>query len=322
MSKKLQFVWIDDENRGQAFKTMKARLGVGGKFINVGKSNVNYLKDIATIKPDLIIVDHNLTNSDENIKKGSTIASLIREKHPEMAIICVTGQDPSKIDNLEGLSYEAVFEIDQLGKHYESILSIAKSFKKLNSDRPINIDEFIALLKAPKIERIKLENIIPMEIKENFEDKALFQNISHWITHILITRPGFLYNRLWSATYLGLTEKGFKKVEDMFEKAKYKGLFADQTKERWWKSSLIEILSKEIKTTGLPWEKGRSLSGITHHDYSKDYYTDNKEDLPEVVAYTDETCTEEYPMKKKYTVPHPKFDKLLYFEEIGMMKID
>jgi hypothetical protein len=27
-------------------------------------------------------------------------------------------------------------------------------------------------------------------------------------------------------------------------------------------------------------------------------------------------------MKLKYTVPHPKFDKLLFFEEIRMMKAD
>jgi hypothetical protein len=323
MTTKLKFVWIDDENREQAFKNMKSQLGIGGKFINVTKQNVDYLTDVDTLKPDLILVDHNLTNSREKMKKGSTIASFIRENHPEVAIACVTGQlSTQPIDNLEQLSYEAVFNVDELEKHYESMLSIAKSYRKLNSNKPTNTGELIALLKAPQDDKIKLEYIIPREIKENFKDRSLFQNMSHWIRNTLIARPGFLYDRLWTATYLGLTEKGFEKVEGIFKEAIYKGLFADKTKERWWKNRLIEILSKKVKTTGLPWQKGRSLPGINAHNYSKDYYSNNKEDLPEIVAYVDEMSNDQYPMKLKYTVPHPKFDKLLYFEEIRMMKID
>jgi hypothetical protein len=323
MSKKLKFIWIDDENRKRAFQNMKAELGVGGKFINVTENNIDYLKDINVIQPDLILVDHNLTKSQEIIRKGSTIASLIREKHQNLAIVCVTGQpDTEPIDNLEQLSYEAIFDVAELGKHYESILSIANSFRKLNSVKMSNIDDFISLLRAPKNDKLKLEYVIPRDIKENFDDKALFQNTSHWIRDILLTRPGFLYDRLWTATYLGLTEGGFAKVEEIFRGAKYKGLFADKTKERWWKTGVLEILSRKVKTAGLPWEKGRSLPGIIPRNFSKDYYSDYKEDLPEVVAYIDDTSPRQFPMKLKYTVSHPKFDKLLYFEEIRMMKVD
>ncbi|MEP7198103.1 MAG: hypothetical protein ABI851_16415 [Saprospiraceae bacterium] len=323
MNKKLRFIWIDDENREVSFQNMKAQLGIIGKFINITQANVDYLTDINKIKPDLILIDHNLTKSNDKIKKGSTIASLIREKHPDIAIACVTGQLMNKpIDTLEQSSYETVFNIDEIEKNYETMKSIANSYRKLIAGKPNNTTEFIALLNAPKVDKIKLEYIVPREIKDNFNDKALFKNTSHWIRNILIERPGFLYNRLWAATYLGLTERGFEKVEEIFKTAKYNGLFADKTKERWWKSKLLEILSKEVKTTGLPWQKGRSLKGINAHNFSKDHYTNNNEDLPEVVAYTDETSREQYPMKLKYTVPHPRFDKLLFFEEIRMMKLD
>jgi hypothetical protein len=209
-----------------------------------------------------------------------------------------------------------------LEDHYESMLSIAKSYRTLNLNIPNNTNDLISLLKSPEVDKIKLENVIPRELKENFNDRALFQNTSHWIRNTLMARPGFLYDRLWTATFLGLTKTGYEKVEELFKEARYKGLFADKSKERWWKSRLLEILSRKVKTSGLPWEKGRLLPGINAHNHSKDYYSDYQEDQPEVVAYIDETSEEQFPMKYKYTIAHPKFDKLLYFEEIRMMKVD
>jgi CheY-like chemotaxis protein len=323
MSNKLKFIWIDDDpEREEDSKNLEQQLGVRCKFIDVQPKNIDYLSPIAKIKPDLILVDHNLTEiGTGNIKKGSTVAALIRETHPNYAIACITGQS-EPIDAQQRLSYEAVFQYDDLENHYETMMAIARSFRKLNSNKPATLDELIDLLKAPEEDKIKLRNVLPQEIKENFEDDSLFLNISHWIQNILIKRPGFLYDRLWTATFLGLTEAGFNKVESLFQPAKYKGIFSDESKERWWKSKLLEILSKKVKTTGLPWEKGRALPEINSRNYSKDYYSSYKEDLPEIVAYSDETSEDQYPMKLKYTVPHPKYDKLLYFEEIRMMKVD
>jgi CheY-like chemotaxis protein len=322
MSKKLKFVWIDDEDREQHARNLEKQIGVRCIFLNVKPKMADYLSLIDESKPDLILIDHNLNMiGTGNIKKGSTVAQLIRETHPNFAIACITAQT-MPIDALQRSSYEAIFSLDDIENNYETMLSIAKSFKKLNTKGPTNVTELMVLLKVPKEDRIKIEHVLPNEIKENFEDKALFQNISNWVRTILIERPGFLYNRIWAATFLGLKETGFKKVENIFEPAKYKGLFADKSKERWWKSSLMEILSRNVKTIGLPWEKGRALPGINPQNHSKDYYSDYKEDLPEIVAYLDDSSNKQYPMKLKYTVPHPKFDKLLYFEEIRMMKAD
>ncbi|MCK9204427.1 MAG: response regulator [Bacteroidales bacterium] len=298
---KLKFLWIDDEDRSPAFENLKAQLKVEGKFINVTDEDSDYLTEIENIKPDLILIDHNLTETTGDIKKGSTLAAQIREKHPRFPIACITGQD-DPIDTQQKLSYEAIYKLHQIEHNYQSMKAIAQSFRKLNSSNPLNVNQLLNLIKLPELDRIRLESIMPQEIKENFEDKALFQNISHWIRNVLIARPGFLYDRLWTATYLGLTEPGFDRVEDLFKAAKYRGLFADNTSERWWKSKLLEVLSRKVKTTELPWEKGRSLPGINLHFYSKDYYSTNKEDQPEVVAYIDDSSDERYPMKLKYTV--------------------
>lgn len=323
MSKKLKFVWIDDEDRSKDAQNLEKQLRIKCVFLNVEPKNVNYLSAINETKPDLILIDHNLTDiGTGDIKKGSTIAALIREKHPRLAVACITGQQSDGMDSQQRLSYEAVFSLDEIKDHYQSMKSIASSFRKLNIGRPKTPDGLLKLLKAPEADIIKLKNILPKEIKENFSDHALFSNISHWIRKVLMERPGFLYDRLWASTLLGLNETGFKKVEKLFSAAKYKGLFCDESKERWWKSELLQILSKHVKSSSLPWEKGRNLPEVNSKNYSKDYYTDYKEDFPETVAFVDETSDNRAQMKLKYTVPHPRYDKLLFFEEIRMMKAD
>ena len=135
-----------------------------------------------------------------------------------------------------------------------------------------------------------------------------------------MAKPGFLYDRLWTATLLGIKEESFPKVESIFSGAKYSGIFADKGNERWWQSKLREILflkfpeSKEI----YPWKLGRQLPGIDETDYSKCHASG--EDFPETVAFTDEAAKKRVPMRLRYTVPHPGFEKSLFFEEIRMMK--
>lgn len=322
MSKKLKFVWIEDDvGREIASINLEKHLGVRCFFVNVQPANVDFLKLIENVKPDLILIDHNLTEIGTGaIKKGSTIAALIRERNPGYAIACITGQDSNSIDSQQRLSYEAVFNYDNIKDYYFTMKSIARSYRKMKSNPPKEINELFNLIKMPNEERNKLETILPYEIKENFNDPGIYANISHWIREVLMDRPGFLYDRLWTATLLGLNESGFKKVEKLFTTARYKGLFADESRERWWKSELIKILSKYVSGSALPWEKGRFLPKITNRNYSKDYYSDYKEEYPEVVAFIDETTNNRAQMKLKYTVPHPKFNKLLYFEEIRMMK--
>lgn len=324
MRRKLNFVWIDDDNnRNVASINLEKHLGIKCHFVNVKPTNVDFLSVIDKVKPDLILIDHNLTEiGTGSIKKGSTISALIREKNPTIAIACITAQDVLSIDSQQRMSYESIFSYDIITDSYLTMQSIALGYRKMKLNLPKDVSELLDLMKAPKEEQLRLETVLPAGIKENFNDQGIYTNISHWIRDVLFERPGFLYDSLWAATLLGLNENGFKKIEKLFAPAKYKGIFADNSKERWWKSELITILSKHVKTSGLPWEKGRKLPGIMARHYSKDYYTDFKEEFPETVAYLDETTMERAQMKLKYTVPHPKFDKLLFFEEIKMMKAE
>lgn len=324
MSKKLKFLWIDDnpELREPESKNMEKRLGVNIDFKDVKTNDLDkcLVVMLNEKQPDLILIDHKFDDNKTGIfKTGSTIAALIRDTWPTCPIICVTGINIDEVDSQKRSLYEAVLQFHDISKYDDTILSIAKSFKKISEIQPQNVNELLELLKAPSVENQKLETILPNYLKENFADKGLSTNLSNWIRNILIERPGFLYDKLWTSTLLGIKEDSFHKVEEFFKSAKYKGLFADNSKPRWWKASILEILSKKVKQPGLSFEKGRSLNRIEKKDYSKCYVDDT--DYPETVAFEDQTSfSKSYPMKLQNTVSHPAYSDMLFFEEIRLMK--
>ena len=321
----MQLIWIDDDpSRKADSNTLERTIGVSIKFENVKDKNLNaVLTQIMQEKlPDMIMIDHKLEDADSGIfNTGSTVAETIREKWPECPIVCITGAKKSEVDSRKLSLYEEVFEINKISKYGDAILSIAKSYNKIKKDRPKNADDVVKLLKTPGEDRDRLKSIMPHEVKVNFEDRGLLPILSQWTRKTLLGRPGFLYDRLWIATLLGVTKDGFKKIENLFTTAKYSGIFQNELQERWWKSRVLTILSRQIEQRGLPWQKGRMLPGLDKRDYSKCHASG--EDFPETVAFTDQTSTAKLaPMKLKHTTAHPDYTEMLFFEEIRMMKPD
>jgi hypothetical protein len=240
--------------------------------------------------------------------------------------VCVTVVGKKNIDLHKQSIYEDIFDFDNISSYDSTILSIAKSFQKLKikKNRPQNIDDFIKLLKVPEDDKERLIAVIPEKLKkkERFQDKSLLLTISRWVRQTLMAKPGFLYDRLWTATLLGIKEESLPKIEHIFSEAKYIGIFADEGKgkERWWQSKLKEILFSQFPESDeiYPWKLGRKLPGIAENDFSKCYYSG--EDFPETVAFTDEAANTRKSMRLRYTVSHPGFEKSLFFEEMRMMQ--
>jgi CheY-like chemotaxis protein len=329
MKNKLKFLWIeDDPKRIKESENIKERLKVDIKFINVkGKDLENELdKILSGHEPDLILMDHWLNDvKNKGFKKGSTAAEVIREKWPECPIVCVTGQELRDIDSHKKSIYEEVVGFDKISDYYSTFLSIANSFKEIKKNCPKDVNDFIKSLKAPEDDKNRLKSILPNELKskEMYQDKiGLLLNISKWVRHLLMKKPGFLYDRLWTATLLGLKEGSYKKVEHLFAKAKYNGIFSDENNERWWQSKVREILFLEFPESDsiYPWELGRKLPGIDKSDFSKCPHPERDHADPYTVAYTDEAAKERVQMCLRHTVSHPCFEKSLFFEEIRMMK--
>lgn len=323
--KKTTFLWIDDESeRITASKNLERSLNIKVIFEDVrGKNLAEILQRILSgERPDLVLIDHRLNKVSEGgiIQTGSTTAEIIREKWGDCPIICVTAVRLEDIELHKKSIYEELIQYSELSENYPLLIAFAKSFKLLGRKRPKNINGVMKLIKAPRADKARLAAIFPEELKKNYEDKSLLITISKWIRHTFIVKPGFLYDRLWAATLLGIKEHSFEKVQDDFENAKYKGIFADEGNQRWWQSRLREILyakfpTDEGKTT---WMLGRKLSGIMKRDYSACYVCN--EEFPETVGFTDETAHTAKQMHLRCSVPHPGFEKALFFEEIRMMK--
>jgi len=322
MSRKLRFIWIDDDpERESTATTLQERLGVKVAFKNAnGQDLLSLLSEIrGEAEPNLILMDHRFTET-ENQFVGSTAAEYLREKWPDCPIVCVTAAVLEEVDSHKSALYEQVIEIDKISNYYPILLSIAQSFKKLRRRHPKNTEQLTDYLKAPKDDRERLGAVITDEIKMSYEDKGSLLLISKWVRNTLLKRPGFLYDKLWAATLLGIKEESFHKAGQLFDKAKYSGIFAHKGEDIWWQTELRSILSSRVESDKvlLPWEMGRLLPDITPKDYSKCYKS--SEDFPETVAYIDESATDRAPMRLRDTDPHPRFDSALCLEENRMMK--
>lgn len=323
MRKKLQIIWIDDNpGRAEGATTMAQLLKAKVEFKDIKDKDLVKVLDamIAKQEPDLIIIDHNLEDADSGIfKKGSTAAAYIREVWPECPIICVSAVEIGQVDTQQKNLYEAFISIEEISDHYNQIKSIAMAYRLAKESRPRTINEILNLLDAPEIDRIKLASIMPTQLKENLEDTSIIVEIARWVNGTLLQRPGFIYDNLRVGTLLGLNCDGFEKIKKRFKSAKYTGLFENDSHEKWWKSQVLITLSELTDASGLPWEIGRTLKGLTEDDFSRCYASD--EDYPETVAFVDQSKTaNEEAMKLKYTTVHPDFESLLYFDDIRLMK--
>ena len=320
---RFKFIWIDDDPERIGVATnLGRRLKVDIEFTSLRKLNVEYVlaKILKKAQPDLVIIDHRLdTAASELIRTGFMSAAFIREKWPACPIICVTGIDKDNFNSQQHSLYQETYEISDISSHDTEILSIAESFKHLRLRKFKDIEMLLSVLKVPDDDKYKLASILPQEIKEHITDKNLAVHLSKWIRKTLFARPGFLYNRLWVSTLIGVKEESFKKVEYLFASSKYEGIFHNKSDQRWWKSEVLDILGTQVSAIGLPWEIGRFLPKIKKSDYSIDYV--NNEAYPETVAFVDQTIdSKQYPMRIKYTEPHPNYEDMLFFEKIRMMK--
>lgn len=321
MSTSKEMVWIDD-NSGRK----STAEDLGARFVDVRNADlVEKVEDLLRGRqPRLVILDHILdktATTNPLFQRGSTIAEAIKEKWPGCPVIGITNID--KIDDVDRrtrLTYDVLFPYYNFGKYLDRIESIEKGFALIAKRNPKNAAALVELLKPPNNEIVRLIAAFPDDLKEPSLDASVASSLYRWVDN-LMNRAGFLYDRLWAATLLGLHESGFAKVEKQFEKGKYTGNFSVNDDPRWWSGRLIELLYMLCPpTTGeFSWHTGRRLNGINKRSLYSCCYRCH-EDYPETVAYLDSESPERQPMHLKCTVLHPGFKRELYFEDIRMMK--
>ncbi len=331
MSEGFEFLWIDDdESRSQTAKNLEKKTGANVDFHNVAKKDI--AQEIAGFLHkgsfDLVIVDHRLYEaegalSDKLKSTGATAAEIIKDSNPGMPVVCVTKVDLNKdITFPQNLVYDASFNAARLNSQHPVFVAIAEGFRKVDREPPKDDNELLNLLDCPQVDRTRLLQILPKEVKTGIERKGYASVLWRWISDVLFARPGFLYDSMWTATLLGAKKRSFSNAKEKMGRAIYNGIFANRVQPRWWVSRLLEILYKNNPDDGEtdPRVLGRAYLDIPGQGYSK--CDISGKDLPDIVAFTDITNMKRRQVCLDFTEEHPAFQKLLFFEEMRIIKED
>jgi hypothetical protein len=299
----LRFVWIDDKKSKVEQYRPVIEAGVEGQktsleLIEVNSDLLGRLNEWCSANksrpPDLIIIDHIFTMSLPFGLKGSSVAHLLRSELPRVPMVCVTAMfDRANSFDQEDISeYTALFRYQHLNDRLEELSAIARDFPKLHPTTANAREHFISALKPPGRDRVDLNQILPDEFQSE-QHTTTEHRVARWIFDVFLRRPGFLYDRLYAATLLGLTVNGFSKVENKFDRAKYKGVFATNSEPKWWSSAVRKLLY-ELAGEGspdIPQYAGRSLPGISPADYSVCYVSKKTEPPPDAIVSADSTSS-------------------------------
>jgi hypothetical protein len=315
MSTSRKVFWIDDDS-----KRKRTADDIGADFINVHQKEIAKTVDklLKRAQPSLIILDHILdTTAGTNpfFQRGSTIAEALKEKWPTCPVVGVTNAD---IDLRTQRAYDELFPFSHFMDYLEQIEAMKRGFATIARFKARGPKDLLTLLKPPNDESDRLVGALPEDLKNSFRDASVASSLYAWVRK-LIDRRGFLYNTLWTATFMGLNAKGFEKVVTYFDKAIYRGVFSLDNDPRWWSSRLSEVLYKRSQPESgeMSWHLGRKLPGIKEEHYSRCHKC--KEYYPETVAYLDAASDHQRPMHLGCTVLHPRYKRELYFEDIRMM---
>lgn len=256
---KIKVLYVDDEIRDlNRYKKLFEK----SKYFDVNRLQIKSNTDIKAIRGkinknvDLILIDLKTRWT----ISGATLASDIRQNSPDYPLILFTKKDildegiPQRIraaltDILDNIVYK-----DNLRKSPEKIFrylyELGTGYKLLKNTKNKKWSNLLELLKAPKDDENELsEAKPPLEPNTSW---TIFL-IAKWINDVLLKYPGILYNSVYAATELGISEKAFlsEDVQKIFKNAKYDGIF--KYEDLWWKSRLYS-LAREIRN-----ENERSL---------------------------------------------------------------
>lgn len=329
MSKRLDFLWIDDDKSREVTATnLEKNAGVKVYFYNFAGEDlagrIGHL--LQEHSPDMVIVDHNLDRTigplrDNLTSTGASVAEVIKDSHPQIPVVCVTKFDPIRdMTFMQQSAYDEIFSATHLTHQNPVLVAIAEGFRNIHC-RPIkDEDEFLSSLGCPEVDLTRLVQVLPTEIKTGFGDRGYASVLWRWMRGVLFARPGFLYDSMWAATLVGVTNNSFLKTREMMEPAIYSGPFANEIEPRWWPSKMLEVLYKNSpdREQKDPRLLGRAYLGIPIQGYSKCEISGIE--LPDTVAFTDTTDKKRAQVCLRFTEEHPGFQKLLFFEEMRVIK--
>ncbi len=311
-------MWLDD-NPKLCQRYINAFSDVEIEVVKYSEKKLrDVLKRIKSERIDLILVDHYL--SDSIGATGATVAEWIRQIRDNVPIICVTGHEKDEMSLGQQSLYDEIIRRSEFRSWRFKIEIYAANYKYLRATKIDSMRNLLLLFNAPIDESSKFVDSIPANIKQQIGKPGLIRDLAVWTNHKLLGRPGFLFDRLWTANLIGLNLNGFTKVESVFNKAMYSGIFKDANQPRWWANQVKKILFNSVKDpkTSTPWKNGEMLKGIKKTDLSLCQACTKR--YPETIGHLEVNGSKLVPLHYKCSQAHPSFSIEPYYEDMMCMK--
>ena len=325
MTEKNKILWVDDnDDRDSMASTLGDATNSIVDFVSVNDKDLE--KEVARLRekqtPDLVILDHVLdkTSSEQWAKLGSTLAAFFRETWPQCPIVGVTSAPRIEEIDIELCLYDDLFEYEQFTKYINYVPNIINGFKKCSSIT--SISQLIDSIAVHKDEAEQLKSCMPHSIKTGLEKQGFVSRFYHWFRKKFYERPGFLYDKNWLATLIGVKNEVVDSYLPRLTSALYRGVFVDPDQPRWWKAEVQEIILKECDIKEVASSSFQHIANkvldVKTDDVSTCYAC--KANWPEIYAFVDETPgASRHQMHLRCTLAHSLYSYEPMFEEVRVM---
>lgn len=240
-----RILWIDDDpDREKRAIQLKEATRLKVEFISVEGKNLE--KELPAIRakaqPGLVVIDHilNHTTSQHWAQFGSTLVGFFRETWPGCPIFGITAAGNLGGIDFERYAYDELVDYDTLSAYVQYVPNVIEGFRKCSKITDIN--EWIRLLKPPKGEPERIEGCIPRDAKTQVDKNGFPNRIYRWFRGHFYAMPGFLYDKEWVATFVGVKKERIDKYLPHFGAAQYSARFNHPGDPRWWKARLYQVL--------------------------------------------------------------------------------
>jgi len=252
MTDQILVSWIDDDMRH--IVDAKFAMSQNNNLLIDFKHPLDFKPDF---KADLYLLDDRLfqTNRDDGKKfegRGVTLALDIRLNFLEQPIYIFSNE---KVDEgvfgfysqvTHGIADEILFYKDIQRNGANILYSDAIDYRKLNALKREDVEALLSVFSINKETKDEIYIALPAMFKNGLSlgasEKSEGNAVSYakWIKNTLLRFPGFLYDSLYSATAVGMTQQTFiSKTE--FNPACYCDIFSKAREQLWWKHKLLSI---------------------------------------------------------------------------------
>lgn len=249
-------------------------------------------EDSDTRDPDLALVDWYL-HTDDYTGAGPSIEGILRDRFPSIPVYAFSGKygtdDFDRAQKRGKHRFALITAPHRLDD--EDLIKDLEGYEQIRDEKGEGIEGIMRLLDAPDDIKEKVQSTLPQEFATGLpddEDPSSALRFARWLRQEFLEKPGLLWDRIWTATKIGVDEEKFDKYSSDITDAEYTGVFSHRN-EVWWRTSVrdevYEKADEQDQTVDRLWKTAPDLFGVEAEDKSAcDIDSCEKTHPPQTVA--------------------------------------